>query len=118
MRLVLIAFFLEVGLVLTVAPWSRYWERNYFGDLIPLVGTMITNNFVSGAVSGLGLVNIAVAVSELLSIFAARRIDSPVLSINRHSEEQSTFATSGRSATRQAALASRPAQRADAAVKP
>ena len=90
MRLVLIAFFLEVGLMLTVAPWSRYWERNYFADVIPLVGALAANNFVRGAVSGLGLVNIAVAISELLSIFAARRrIDSPVISITRHSEEQS-----------------------------
>ena len=92
MRLVLIAFFLEVGLVLTVAPWSRYWDRNYFAETLPLVGAMITNNFVRGAVSGLGLVNIAVAISELASIFAARRIDSPVISINRHPEEQSTLA--------------------------
>lgn len=91
MRLVLIAFFLEVGLVLTVAPWSRYWERNYFAEVFPLVGEMITNDFVRGAVSGLGLVNIAVAVAELFSIFSARRVDHPIVSIRR-SEEQPTYA--------------------------
>ena len=89
MRLLLAALFLEVGLVLAVVPWSKYWERNYFADAFPLVQTLITNDFVRGAVTGLGLINIAVGLYELLSMIAARRIDRPILSISRPSEEQS-----------------------------
>jgi hypothetical protein len=72
-RLLLVAFFLEVGLVLIVAPWSSWWDRNYFAQMIPGVHAIITNNFVRGAVSGLGVVNVAAAVTELLAMLMARR---------------------------------------------
>ena len=82
-RLLLSVFFLEVGLILAVVPWSTYWDRNYFADAIPLVHAFITNYFVRGAVSGLGLVNIAAAISEVISLFAARRLNSRVMSIHQ-----------------------------------
>ena len=88
MRLLLTVFFLEVGFVLTVVPWSRYWERNYFAESLPLLQLLITNNFVRGAVSGLGLVNIAAGLAELFAIISARRVDAPIISISRQSEEQ------------------------------
>ena len=46
-------------------PWSRFWERNYFADVVPVVHDVITNNYVRGAVSGLGLVNIWIALADL-----------------------------------------------------
>jgi hypothetical protein len=79
-RLVLVVFFLEVGLVLALAPWSAYWDRNYFAETVPLIHAMVTNNFVRGAVTGLGLVNICAAVADLVGMFLARR-DAPDLSI-------------------------------------
>jgi hypothetical protein len=82
-RLLLIAFFLEIGFVLTVVPWSAYWERNYFAEWLPTLHELITNNFVRGAVSGLGLVNIGAGVLELFAIFSARRIEEPIISIGR-----------------------------------
>ena len=85
MRLLLIAFFFEVGIVLSVVPWSIYWDRNYFAEAVPLVHTLVTNNFVRGAVTGLGLVNLATAVVELLALFAARRYREPIVSIGRSS---------------------------------
>ena len=78
MRLLLIVFFLEVGLVLAVAPWSAYWERNYFAAVAAAASRRHHERFVRGAVSGLGLVNLAAAVSELRSLLAARRC-GPVL---------------------------------------
>jgi len=85
MRLLLIALFFEVGVVLTVVPWSVYWDRNYFAETMPLLHLLITNNFVRGAVTGLGLVNLATALVELLSLLAARRERDPVVSIGRSS---------------------------------
>ena len=84
-RLLLMTCFLEVGLVLALAPWSSYWDRNYFADSLPAMSAIITNNFVRGAVTGLGLVNIGAAVAELVSMFAARRVDHPVVTIGRSS---------------------------------
>lgn len=66
-------YFLEVGLLLVVLPWFAFWDRNYFADTVPLIGAVTRNYFVRGAVSGLGVVNVAAAVMELLSIFASRR---------------------------------------------
>jgi hypothetical protein len=72
-RLLLVVYFLEVGLLLVVLPWFAFWDRNYFADTVPLIGAVTRNYFVRGAVSGLGVVNVAAAVMELLSIFASRR---------------------------------------------
>jgi hypothetical protein len=82
-RLLLIIFFLEVGLVLAVAPWSTYWERNYFAGLLPMMHVVITNSFFRGAVSGLGVVNLAAALAELRSLLAARRTHRQPLSIHQ-----------------------------------
>ena len=72
-RLVYAAGFLELGLVLVVIPWSMYWDRNYFAQAVPAVHQLITNNFVRGAVSGLGVINMAIAIAELVSMIAARQ---------------------------------------------
>jgi hypothetical protein len=85
MRLLLIALFFEVGIVLSVVPWSIYWDRNYFAESLPLLHALVTNNFVRGAVTGLGLVNLATALVELAAIFAARRARDPIVTIGRSS---------------------------------
>jgi hypothetical protein len=81
MRLLLIALFFEVGIVLSVVPWSVYWDRNYFAESVPLLHLLVTNNFVRGAVTGLGLLNLATALVELLSLFTARRDRDAIVSI-------------------------------------
>jgi hypothetical protein len=57
-RLLIVAFFFEIGFALLVVPWSAFWDRNYFAEAVPVIHTVITNNFVRGAVSGLGLINL------------------------------------------------------------
>ncbi len=72
-RLLLVAYFLEVGLLLFVVPWSGFWEHNYFIQVVPGLGAITMNFFLRGAVSGLGLINVAAGLSELLSVFSSRR---------------------------------------------
>jgi hypothetical protein len=63
---------------LVLIPWSTFWERNYFVEWSPVVEAFLTSNYVRGAVSGLGLVNIAAALVELgdaLSSRQARPVD-------------------------------------------
>jgi hypothetical protein len=86
-RLVLVVFFLEVGLVLTLAPWSAYWDRNYFAETMPAVHAFITNNYVRGAVTGLGLVNIFAAVADLVGMFMARKSGSTLSILSQPAEE-------------------------------
>ena len=63
------ALLLESGLLLVLIPWSAFWERNYFVELSPAISVLLTNNFVRGAISGLGLVNVWAALAELGDLF-------------------------------------------------
>ncbi len=53
-------------------PWSSFWEQNYFAESWAPLHAFVTNNFVRGAVSGLGIVNLAIGFSELASLFFTR----------------------------------------------
>ena len=74
-RLLLVAFVLEVGFGLLVAPWSSFWDRNYFAESLPFVDAIVSNNYVRGAVSGLGVINVADRIIELFSILVSRQVD-------------------------------------------
>ena len=71
-RLLLVVYFVEVGLVLTVAPWSSFWDRNFFAEVFPLIGGFLEDNFVRGAVSGIGVVNLGAGMADLGAIFRDR----------------------------------------------
>jgi len=58
-------YLLEAGLVLLVAPWSVFWERNLVVELFPRLGEMMLSPSVRGAVSGFGLVNVVAGMAEL-----------------------------------------------------
>ena len=88
MRLLLTAFFFEAGLVLVLIPWSIYWERNYFLQLLPGLEPFFTNDFVRGAVSGLGLVNFVAGVVEIWSFLTTRHVPEPAVSISRAAPEE------------------------------
>ena len=75
-RLFIVAFFFEIGFALVVVPWSAFWDRNYFAETVPAIHAVITNNFVRGAVSGLGIINLIAGLGELISILLARNTDT------------------------------------------
>ena len=83
MRLLLTAFFFEAGLLLVIVPWSIYWERNYFVQALPAVQAFLMNDFVRGAVSGLGLVNLLAGLVEIWAFLTTRHIPEPIVSISR-----------------------------------
>jgi hypothetical protein len=56
---------LLVGLILAVAPWTALWDANYLLSPHPLLRTVLLSAFTRGAVSGLGLVNIVLALHEI-----------------------------------------------------
>jgi hypothetical protein len=62
--ILLILFCLEVGIVLVLLPWSSFWDRNYFFSLAPRWSYLLSSSYVRGAVSGLGLLNVWIAVAE------------------------------------------------------
>lgn len=66
--IVLVLFCFYIGALLAVLPWSpRYWDRNAWLLAHPTVQTVLGTGWVRGLVSGIGLMDIWVGVSELLN---------------------------------------------------
>jgi hypothetical protein len=61
---------LLVGLLLVFVPWVNVdginlWENNYLLQTNPALRGLLLNTFVRGAVTGLGLVNLLLAILEM-----------------------------------------------------
>ena len=68
-RVIFVAYFLEVGVLLTLAPWSALWGRNYVIQAWPVIAVVAGNDYVRGAISGLGLINLAAGCAEMIGLF-------------------------------------------------
>lgn len=69
LTIIYIVFCLELGLFLFILPWVSLWGKNYFVDHYPLVSYISRNYFLRGAVSGLGLADIWMAIYEIWRFF-------------------------------------------------
>ncbi|MBI2956283.1 MAG: hypothetical protein HYY26_03105 [Acidobacteria bacterium] len=76
--LTLILFCFELGLFLVLLPWSSLWDWNYFRFRYPELARWLLYFPVRGVISGLGLLDIALAFSlaarsrELVERWSAR----------------------------------------------
>jgi hypothetical protein len=76
-RLLAVAFILfcfEIGLFLVFVPWYPLWEHNALLAYSSHLRGVLLNNFVRGAVSGLGVVDLALGLSELARFWRSFRI--------------------------------------------
>ena len=64
--LLTVVFCLEIGVVLLVLPWSEYWDNNFFSTALPAMGSVWSNSYFRGGVSGLGVMNVLISFSELV----------------------------------------------------
>ncbi|MBI4471974.1 MAG: hypothetical protein HY646_04855 [Acidobacteria bacterium] len=67
-RLLAIAFILfcfEIGLFLMFVPWSDLWASNFLLAYSPVLRSIAMNNFVRGAISGLGVIDFLLGLAEL-----------------------------------------------------
>src|SRR5215831_4389656 len=76
-RLLFAAYFLEAGFIITVAPWSVWWDRNHFADDRPALRVVIDSPYVRGAVSGVGVVTAVAGLVELGGVLASRPRRNP-----------------------------------------
>jgi hypothetical protein len=72
-----IVFCFELGLFLLIYPWTDGWGDNYFASAVPgsvqtTWHTFWNNSYVRGGISGLGVVNLWIAMLEVFRMFAAR----------------------------------------------
>jgi hypothetical protein len=55
---------LLVGIVLVFAPWTPLWDSNWLLQLWPGLRGLCLSPFTRGAVTGLGLVNVLLALGD------------------------------------------------------
>ena len=67
------AYLVEAGLVLTVAPWTTLWQSNYFAHAWPWLGELMASAHVRGGVTGIGLITFAAGVRDVIGAIGARR---------------------------------------------
>lgn len=67
-RIIIILFCVEVGLILLLLPWSLLWDNNFFFSLAPEWNRVWLNFYTRGAISGLGIVNLWIAATEALRL--------------------------------------------------
>jgi len=60
-----IVFCFEMGVFLFVLPWVSLWSKNFFVGHYPIVSSIAMNYFVRGAISGIGLADVWLAIYEL-----------------------------------------------------
>jgi hypothetical protein len=65
LRVVFILFCIEVGAFLLFLPWTEVWDRNFLLGLFPGVRGYLLSDWVRGAVSGLGVINLWLAFSDI-----------------------------------------------------
>ena len=58
-------------------PWTSFWDHNYFVQLVPGITGVLRSNYVRGAITGLGLVNLWAALAELADLVSQRHEDPP-----------------------------------------
>jgi len=63
---------LLVGILLVVVPWTALWDANYLLQPYPSVRALLLSGYMRGTVSGLGLVNIVLALDEAHQHLRAR----------------------------------------------
>jgi len=72
-RLLLIVYFVEAGLLLTVVPWSPFWERNAFLRGLTWITEAAQSGYARGAISGVGVLLVLAGLVELATLLAGRR---------------------------------------------
>ena len=52
-------------MVLVVAPWTAFWDRNYFVESFPFLEAILTRHVVRGVVTGVGLVSLGASLVDV-----------------------------------------------------
>ena len=63
---ILVVFCLYVGLLMFLLPWTRYWNENHYLLVWPFLSPLMNSGITRGVVSGIGLLDIWVGISEIL----------------------------------------------------
>jgi hypothetical protein len=59
-----VVFYIELGMLLAVLPWTRLWTNNTLVMNFPRLNAILQMNFLRGVVTGVGLVDIWIGIWE------------------------------------------------------
>jgi hypothetical protein len=62
-RALLVVVCFEMGALLLYLPWSAFWEQNFFLNHFPSLIRIVLHPSFRGAVSGIGVLDILLALS-------------------------------------------------------
>ena len=62
--MVFIALCIEIGIFLLLFPWSEVWAQYFLLGQFPWLRSIYMSHYLRGAISGLGLVNLWLGVSQ------------------------------------------------------
>ncbi len=63
----LVVFCVQLGILVAILPWwTRIWDQNLFINSRPALAAVLHNGAVRGLISGLGLVDIWIGISEAI----------------------------------------------------
>ena len=65
-------YLVEAGIVLTVTPWTPFWDRNYFATLAPWLREWLASPVLRGAVTAVGLMTAFAGFREFNGAVVAR----------------------------------------------
>jgi hypothetical protein len=74
LRAMLVVLCFEMGALLLYLPWTSFWEQNYFLSHFPVLIPVLLHPSFRGAVSGLGVVDIILAIGMIGSRTGAARV--------------------------------------------
>ena len=63
-----VLFCIELGVFLTLVPWTPMWEKNSIAFLSPEWRHLWLNPYFRGAMSGIGILNLWIAFLELVDL--------------------------------------------------
>jgi hypothetical protein len=64
---IFVLFCIELGMLLTVLPWTKVWTENGILLSYPALREVLRYDFVRGAISGLGLIDIWLGIREAVN---------------------------------------------------
>ncbi len=79
---------LESGLVLLALPWSVLWDRNWWVFGSELLHPFLMNNYLRGAVSGVGLLTLWVGVTVAADLLQAEPVHADAVDADHVSNEE------------------------------
>jgi hypothetical protein len=61
----LVTFCVQLGVLVLILPWwTRMWDQNMFIESHPALASVLHNGAVRGLISGIGLLDIWIGISE------------------------------------------------------